>query len=73
MPIGLPCGVYAREVALLGAPGCVQTVVAELRRQQQPGSGEERSGAMPRRFPQRDRSKERMRQTERERGTERAC
>lgn len=56
------------EVALLGAPGCVQTVVTEQRRQhqQQSGSGEERSGAMPKRFPLREREKERDRQ-ERER------
>lgn len=66
MAFGPPCGVYVREVALLGAPGCVQTVVTEQRRQQQPGSGEERSGAMPRRFPLRDRRKGRKRQTERE-------
>lgn len=26
---GPPCGVYVREVALLGAPGCAQTVVTE--------------------------------------------
>lgn len=45
------------EVALLGAPGCGQTAVTEQgrrRRRRQPDSGEERSGAMPRRIPQRE-------------------
>lgn len=64
---GLPCGEYVREVVLLGAPGCVQAVVTEYRQQQQhqSGSGEERSGAMPRRFPLRGWRKGRKRETER--------
>lgn len=57
--VGPPRGDSMREeVALLGAPGCGQTAVTEQRRRRrrrrQPDSGEERSGAMPRRFPLRE-------------------